>query len=140
MIDSSGGDNLMGNISRRPKTLGVETERIRRPRPFRHHQTRTYRDRQEARRQIKINERRDILERHKRERQERLDEEEFQREERLTVERLPTERLQTSVDHLPLDPDTQLGAFGLSADPPRSRTANPPSRLVAARLVVNRLI
>ena len=77
------------------RNIGVETERIRRPRPFRHHQTRTYRDRQEARRQIKINERRDILERHKRERQERLDEEEFQREERL--KRMSRNRRQTSV-------------------------------------------
>ena len=29
---------------------------------------------------------------------------------------LPTERLQTSADHLPTHPDTQLGAFGPSAD------------------------
>ena len=28
MFDSSDGNNLMGNISKRPKTLGVETERI----------------------------------------------------------------------------------------------------------------
>ena len=53
----------------------------------------------------------------------------YQREERLTAERLPTERLQTSVDHLPLNPDTQLGVFGPGADPPRSRAANPPPRL-----------
>ena len=52
-----------------------------------------------------------------------------QTEERLTVERLLTERLQTSVDHLPLDPDTQLGAFGTGADPKRSRAAIPPPRL-----------
>ena len=53
----------------------------------------------------------------------------YQREERLTAERLPTERLQTSVDHLPLNPDTQLGAFGPGADPTRSRAAIPPPRL-----------
>ena len=54
----------------------------------------------------------------------------YQREERLTAERLPTERLQTSVDHLPLNPDTQLGAFGPGADPKRRRAASPPPRLL----------
>ena len=37
--------------------------------------------------------------------------------------------LQTSTDHLPTHPDTQLGAFGPGADPTRSRAAYPPPRL-----------
>ena len=49
----------------------------------------------------------------------------YQREERLTAERLPTERLQTSVDHLPLNPDTQLGAFGPGADPTAQQSCDP---------------
>ena len=49
----------------------------------------------------------------------------YQREERLTIERLPTESLQTSVDHLPLDPDTQLGAFGPGADTKAQQSCEP---------------
>ena len=42
---------------------------------------------------------------------------------------LHAENLQTSTDHLPLDPDTQLGSFGPGADPTRSKAAYPPPRL-----------
>ena len=38
--------------------------------------------------------------------------------------------LQNSTDHLPLDPDTQLGSFGPGADPKRSKAAYPPPRCV----------
>ena len=62
----------------------------------------------------------------------------YQREERLTAERLPTERLQTSVDHLPLNPDTQLGAFGPGADPTRSGAAIRPPRLDKGLVVVSK--
>ena len=43
---------------------------------------------------------------------------------------LHAENLQTSTDHLPLDPDTQLGSFGPGADPKRSKAAYPPPRCV----------
>ena len=36
--------------------------------------------------------------------------------------------IQTSTDHLPTHPDTQLGAFGPGADPQRSRAASPQPR------------
>ena len=35
-----------------------------------------------------------------------------------------------STDHLPLDPDTQLGSFGPGADSKRSKAAYPPPRCV----------